>query len=522
MNRQNIAFSTTPTRTWRLAFAFTLFYLVSVITFHARISQWQRDRMRPHNALDDTFTAADDPARTHSLRRQILEHVPQAHSISSDLELSLSILASTSDKTKLDFHTELLVQAVRNPRSSADVRSAVPHMYKVLQNATAEQRAALIKVLEEIARHLPKGATTMRGPKLVVSKNEPTFHDTLVNLLAIVGPSSAVVVVDDYNFDTLQDSVFLRDGRVPVIHILTNIPKEAAKLAENKAFQERPTVICMGGGAVLDVCKAAAITGKDLVLLPTLMSTACVSNNRSVLGLGTRSFQTSIPSRIVFNIDALVTDKRGVVKQWTRAGVVEFLVSLAGGIDQQYQQLHSCHKNEGMNLQTILETVPSAKHVYDSLSWFDTSFTGEFDHNEMLRIMKYVHETGSNVVGTGVNGRRIGGEHSFYRALMRINPALRNSITHGEVVSLGVLLSLKIYSMQWGDDSLYLTFRRIFAKMDMPLTYRRFEVQGLTRDWMLQALAEIKRSEGTGQYILVDCIASDNVGLVLDEIFAES
>jgi hypothetical protein len=121
-----------------------------------------------------------------ALRSGMAEQTPCRHHATSLPFKTLSIETIMNyPRTKYPRFPRTIM--LRNPRSTSDVRAAVPHLYKVLQNATEEQRAALVKVLEEIARRLPEGASNKLGPKLVVSNNEPTFHDTLVNLRAMVG-----------------------------------------------------------------------------------------------------------------------------------------------------------------------------------------------------------------------------------------------------------------------------------------------------------------------------------------------
>ena len=517
--------STAFTKTWRLAFGFTFFYSVCFIVIHSRLSYWQSHRTSVQQAnslnaaLDDALSTANIPARPN-VDHQILQ-LEQKHSISSISE-SISILGSSEDAAELDSRRDLLFSAIQDTSSTALVSAVVPHIYRVLQDvAKADNWKAIVEVVEEISR---KGYKSRHGPIMVQSNNEPTFQDTLKNLLEQIGRSSVVILADDHNYEKLHDSFLLRDGSVPLIRVETNLPLEAARVAEHKDFIERATIVCVGGCACLDVCKAVAITGKDLVMVPTLLSTACISNNRSVLGLGAISFLASMPSKVVYNIDALASDDPRVVKKWTRAGVVEILVPMTGSIDNQYQLVRSCAGQEGMDLNTILAVMPHARKVYDSLPWFETSFTGEFDHNALLQIAKYIHEEGIDTVDNGTN-ERPGGEHGFYRAIIKLNPSLRHgSLSHGAIVSFGILISLKIFAIQWGDDSVYARFRRIFHKLDIPLTYSGLMEHGLTRDLMIKALTSIRSSEDFGQYIIADCIDTTTTtsgSAVMDAVFAD-
>ena len=173
--------STASTEKWRLAFGFTIFYSVCFIAVHSRLSFWQSDRTFVHSsnaALDDALSTANIPARPH-VDHQILQ-LEQKHSISSISE-SISILGSSEDAAELDSRRDLLFSAIQDTSSTALVSAVVPHIYRVLQDvAKADNWKAIVEVVEEISR---KGYKSRHGPIMVQSNNEPTFQDTVANLL---------------------------------------------------------------------------------------------------------------------------------------------------------------------------------------------------------------------------------------------------------------------------------------------------------------------------------------------------
>lgn len=392
----------------------------------------------------------------------------------------------------------------------------LPQLFSGLENTSGTGRSAVLKAVEGLARNTsPKDGKqqNVRGPSLIKTHNEPTFGDTVIGLLDRLGRAGTIVVADDHNYETFRSLVL----GAPLVHVLTNSHEEAAKLARSKELMDCDRIICAGGHAVLDVCKAVAIAGKELVILPTILSSAaCIGNNRAVLGIGNESFLGATPKEVVYNIDALAGDDPEVLYSWTRAGISEYLVGIPATMDTQYRRMQTCGGN-GMDLKTVIADNPATKQVFDALGWFTTSFTGEFHHESLTALVEYFHHEALTDIANGNNAYRKGGEHHFYNALMKLDPSLRNSgPAHGDIVAIGNLMTARVYAEHEGDDLLYRVLSSIFHKMGVPLSYGALEKKGLTRNLMVQAMTDIK-NPSYRQSLLADCVETHDTS-VLDEI----
>ena len=310
-----------------------------------------------------------------------------------------------------------------------------------------------------------------------------------------------LIVADPFNYTHIP-----QDGQL--ILVTNNKYEQIIAVREQYRFSN---VIGIGGCVCLDVARMLAL-GKRVILIPTILSTSCISNDGAVILFpeGSRYVKTEIPEKVIIPIDwMLKVTPQSVIDRWSSSGVGDIISNIGAAIDVSFQRnrFHSLEKVQQLSLT-----------AHDVVNWIESSFTTW--NVESLKIMaKYLYCSGLDVILTGNPDLSGGGEHDWYHALMRRRPQfLINGPTHGQIVSLGTVIEAYIFDQALNNQFLFKRLANICDKVGLPRTFGELNELGLTQNLMQSALrtvVKIKPNSVLGMYF------SNQKNLaILNDIFA--
>ncbi|MHB2017983.1 MAG: hypothetical protein ACYCW6_13615 [Candidatus Xenobia bacterium] len=317
-------------------------------------------------------------------------------------------------------------------------------------------------------------------PELVLSE-DPVAEITR----RYAGPDT-LIVTDAHNYDALKHL----GACVQIDH---GTPEQVHDIVSRPEFSKYKRIVGVGGCLALDMARAAAVDGQDLVLLPTLLSTNCITKNRTVLGenIDEFSYRSGTPRQVVIPVGDILRQPADVRARWSQSGYGDFFAKLSAMIDQ----LTAAGKPA-----TLVNMRGIDAEVVDGLDWVNHSFTG-YNRDGIEHLAHYAHDAGVKVVHAANNDISIGGEHTLYKAVLDLYPDLRQVATHGQIVAIGTLIAARELSESTGDAELYDSLHHAFQKLGIPTRWKELNAIGLTRDVLEKTLGRIAQPDVKPSYL---------------------
>ena len=322
---------------------------------------------------------------------------------------------------------------------------------------------------------------------------------TVVELVAALADGTTLVLCDEHNFPALNgfcSPVLVKDCAL-------------SRVEDILRKHEFDRVVAVGGCTVLDVGRAVAV-GKPrrLVVVPTILSTTCISCNISILRQdGRNRLQvTSLPERCVLCLPSIMDTDEACLHRWCQSGFGDLFANLSASIDLQ-------HEKGELTFDKVKANVPL---TIEAMRWVVEDFKG-YDEAALRRLGSYLHEASLAVVRRGDTRLSSAGEHVLYHRLIERQPHYQQGMpTHGQIVSVGTLIALRLYAIESGEDELEKLAREAYAKLGLPLSWSELETIGMTYDHLVDALDHLNWPERfLGQW------AAKKDWQVLQEIFGE-
>ncbi|HEY4002326.1 MAG TPA: iron-containing alcohol dehydrogenase [Candidatus Xenobia bacterium] len=328
---------------------------------------------------------------------------------------------------------------------------------------------------------LKVGPISSLTPELVLS------HKTLPEIVAGQAGPDTLIVTDQFNYPALKDL----GGACVKVHAGT--PEQVAEVRHLPNFDSYSKILGVGGCLALDIAKAAAVDGQHLKVIPTVLSTNCITKNRSVIGdgLDAFSYRTGTPEQVIVPLDDIAAQPELTRSFWSQSGFGDFLSKISAMVEQLDAKGRPATPNEMRRVDP---------EVVDGLQWINESFTG-YHAPELAHLAELAHDAGVKVLSSPNNDISIGGEHKFYKAMMDLDPKLRYGPTHGQVVAIGTLVTVAAYAENTGDDHLYGEVRGAFDKLGIPTSWGQLEALGVNRNVMEKTLDRLAQPDIKKSYL---------------------
>ncbi len=345
-------------------------------------------------------------------------------------------------------------------------------------------------------------------PKLVLS--EQNAMDELIGRFDKKG----VLIITSPHFDA-DAKRLAKNAKVTLVENPTI--EEVARIQKLMQENKITTVIGVGGGVATDIAKAVGVD-RDLYLFHSLLSTNCISNNRTVLGNGINSFSyaAGTPREVIINMPDILRLPPAEKAKWTRAGYGDHVAELSAAMEQELEAKGA--------MARFADVISHDPKTWSSVQWVNNqkkSGADLYDRQFIENLAGRLHNASIGDIQSGSNSHRIGSEHAIYKTILELDPKLRfTGPPHGTITAIASLAVAKIFGNLTGDVKIYDSLRTSFAKTGIPITYSQMSEQGLPPE-ILERSIEILINKFPDQYIVKNYLASHGAKRTLDSIFSE-
>ncbi len=317
-------------------------------------------------------------------------------------------------------------------------------------------------------------------------------EERITSLVEKLVDDDTLIVTDSYGFPTLSQL-----GRTALVRDCY-----AEDVEEIKSGNEYSKVLAVGGCTALDVGRACAV-GKEVVTIPTILSTSCISVDRSIIKYpeGSRLEKTVAPTRTIVSIPSIAETHIADLEKWSQSGFGDLFANISASIDLQYEV-------GNLSYEAVRNNVPEC---FEALEWVINQFQG-YDEDCLRRLATYSHNSSLIVIEREDTKLSAAGEHKLYHKMIDQQKQYREDRpTHGQLVALGTLLAGRIYTKQSGEQKLYEQLVTAYEKLGLPLSYAELHDIGIEREHIVDGLKSIAGSNthlgdhfAQGDYSLLD------------------
>jgi len=317
-------------------------------------------------------------------------------------------------------------------------------------------------------------ASSRREPELVIA------DDDIETVLKRHDGREALIVTDTFNAS--------RVSGFANVHVITSAEYDASRIVRAAAPASISTVIGVGGCSALDVARYVATPDRTLVLVPSILSTSCISVNRSVLyrnGLH-QSVKTITPTSVVVPLPHVRAGEPETLWNWSQSGFGDVFANFSASLDIRWrlEVAPAVHADA----VAVWDRVPSAKNAVE---WVVSNFA-DFDTNTLAQLATFIHASSMEVLHADSVELSASGEHDLYYNLLCDHGYPHHRPTHGQIVAVGTYLAARAYERLYGDRHLAAPLHEAFRLLRLPTSYAEMARAGLSRDHLLQGLSSIR------------------------------
>jgi len=321
------------------------------------------------------------------------------------------------------------------------------------------------------------------------------LDESICSIVGRIADNETLLVTDPYNFPKVS-------GHKNIVVVRNNDSGQIPIIKESREYRR---IIAVGGCAALDIGRACA-GGKPIIVIPAILSTSCISLDRSVIkynGVNTLE-KTTLPEKVLISMKDLLEMPQSELVKWCRSGFGDLFTMVAASIDLQY-------KSGDMSRDKVIANV---RECFDALEWVIKNFDGYNDFS-VRALARFLHDSSLVMVKRDNSALNAAGEHVLYHALLKLQKQYTSlRPTHGQIVAAGTIIAVFIYGEQTRDMSIYEKIRTAFAKLGIAISYGELSIAGIEKEHIVEGLAAIT---GSGTH-LGDYFKTGNFE-VLDRIF---
>ena len=153
---------------------------------------------------------------------------------------------------------------------------------------------------------------------------------------------SSLIITDEYNYTRMTR---LHDK---VLKVNNNSENNIIPSLRNENHEN---VIAIGGCTSIDIGRMYASDG-NLLVYPSIISTACISINRSVLANNSNEdyiVKTTSPQKTIINYNLIFDTSKEDLRKWTFSGVLDVLSRISATINFLY--FHNKNLQEELHIE---------------------------------------------------------------------------------------------------------------------------------------------------------------------------
>lgn len=302
-------------------------------------------------------------------------------------------------------------------------------------------------------------------PKLLFS-DKP-----LDEIIKSIIDKDTIIIADDFNYPKLRN--FDRK------HLVEHSTMQQIQKVKND--NEYRNVIAIGGCSALDFGRACAKKEGRFTIIPSILSTSCISVNRSIVYVNGyhESMITPIPSETIISFPLLLDGNYKIIHKWSHSGFGDLFANISATINYLFKNNKLLNHAKNIN-DLIYACTP---YCMDALDWVNSSFK-RFDEITVKRLACYLHESSLDVIKRNNTELSASGEHDLYYQMMNLWKYDRRNPTHGELVSVGTLFSVKILN----NEALYQKLKKAFLKLGIPTNYDELHEINIEKEHIEKAL----------------------------------
>ncbi|MBU1245877.1 MAG: iron-containing alcohol dehydrogenase [Nanoarchaeota archaeon] len=329
------------------------------------------------------------------------------------------------------------------------------------------------------------------------------LNSSIKSIIYSYRSKNPIIITDPYNYNIAK-----KFGKVVCIK---NNKYENVGLVQRKILKgNHKIVIGLGGCTALDVARACSTKNIPSILIPSMLSTVCISVDKSVLSVRgkIKTFQTETPNKIIFNLPLIFSSNRKELEKWSQSGFGDLFAKIGASIDVVFR--NSQKTKDVISLEKVRRNVPE---VFEAVEWVLTSFEG-YGKKELEKLASFLHDASVSIILRDSFELSGGGEHDLAYAMeRRYKKGKKIWPTHGQIASVGTLIELKLFGEITNDYSLYDKMVKIYNKLGLPVDYDSLKKIGLKKEYLISGLRDASKFN-----TLMGHNSKKAIGL-LDEIF---
>ncbi|MCX6781583.1 MAG: iron-containing alcohol dehydrogenase [Candidatus Magasanikbacteria bacterium] len=292
-----------------------------------------------------------------------------------------------------------------------------------------------------------------------------------------------LIVTDPYNYDQIKKSGY------SIICIQNNNYSNVVRIQNKIKKDNHKIIIGLGGCTALDAARACSKENLPCILIPTILSTVCISVNKSVLNVGgeVKTFNTESPQKIILSVPTIMSTKRTEIIRWAQAGFGDLFSKVGASIDVVYRELEK--SKDVLSLEKVRRNIPE---VFDAIEYVIEYFNG-YNKRDIEALAVFLHEASVSIIIRDTFELSGGAEHNLAYVLEKkyIKPGIKPE--HGTIVSVGTLIETKLFGEVTGDKSLYNKMRVIYEKTGLPTTYESLAKLGVNKENLVKGIRDISK-----------------------------
>ncbi len=300
----------------------------------------------------------------------------------------------------------------------------------------------------------------MKLPRLLFKEQK------LEDILRQISDKDTIVIADDYNFEIIKDIDFERRD---IIRIEKASKKEVEKVKKNTNYI---TIIGIGGCSALDFARACGKEGCNFCAIPSILSTACISVNKSILYENDHPIvkTTLSPKEVIISWPLITSTEASELKKWSASGFGDLFAKISAIVDFIYREGKI---SEDKITYTLIEEFISWNNLLNLLqilNWVNEKFE-TYDKDTLKKLAIWLYRVGlENILQNSTLSTA--GEHQLYYKMQEQQKYDRRLPTHGQLVSIGTLITAKIIEKKAKEDILFKKLKRAYKKLGLPVTYK--------------------------------------------------